>query len=62
LGSKWSTGAVWEHEDFWPLLGHPQAPEHAEVVGVFFYGIPERVLEGRRHKPLGDIVVNFRDL
>lgn len=60
LGSKWSTGAVWEHEDFWALLGHPQAPEHIEVVGVFFYGVPERVPEGRRSKGLNALVVDFR--
>lgn len=60
LGSKWSTGAVWEHEDFWPLLGHPQAPEQTEVVGVFFYGVPERVPEGRRKRGLGEVLVDFR--
>lgn len=65
LGSKWSTGAVWEHEDFWSLLGHDGLPEHTpkytEVVGIFFYGVPERVAEGRRPKALSDIVVDFRN-
>ncbi len=60
LGSKWSTGAVWEHEDFWGLLSHPQAPEHTEVVGIFFYGMPERVSESRRRKGLNEVVVDFR--
>jgi nitroreductase len=60
LGSKWSTGAVWEHEGFWPLLGHAQAPAHTEVVGVFFYGVPERVPEGRRKKGLSEVLVDFR--
>jgi nitroreductase len=60
LGSKWSTGAVWEHEDFWTLLGHDQAPAHTEVVGIFFYGVPERVPEGRRKKGLSEVLVNFR--
>lgn len=69
LGSKWSTGAVWEHEDFWPLLGYETPPEHApdhaskhiEVVGIFFYGVPERVPESRRTKALSDVVVDFRN-
>lgn len=60
LGSKWSTAAVWEHEDFWPLLGFPREPEHTEVVGIFFYGVPERIPEGRRAKGLADITINFR--
>lgn len=64
LGSKWSTGAVWEHEDFWELLGHDglsRTPEHTEVVGIFFYGVPERVSNGRRTKALNDVVVDFRN-
>lgn len=61
MGSKWSTGAVWEHEDFWPLLGHAQRPEHAEVVGIFFYGIPTRVPEGRRSRTLDAVVHDFRN-
>jgi nitroreductase len=60
LGSKWSTGAVWEHEAFWPLLGHSSAPDHTEVVGVFFYGVPERVPEGRRKKGLDEVLIDFR--
>jgi len=60
LGSKWSTGAVWEHEDFWPLLGHAAPPEGAEVVGVFFYGLPTTVPQTRRNRGLGDVTVNFR--
>lgn len=63
LGCKWSTGAVWEHEDFWKLLGHDAPehtkPEHTQVVGVFFYGVPERVPTGRRAKALADVVVDF---
>lgn len=59
LGSKWSTGAVWEHEDFWALLGHAAPPPHTEVVGVFFYGVPTRVPAGRRTKALGEVVVDF---
>lgn len=59
LGCKWSTGAVWEHEDFWALLGHTAPPEHTEVVGVFFYGVPTRVPAGRRTKALADVVVDF---
>ncbi len=61
LGSKWSTGAVWEHEDFWRLLGHDGSPECNEVVGIFFYGVPERVAGGRRTKALNDVVVDFRN-
>ena len=59
LGSKWSTGAVWEHEDFWALLGHAAPPPGAEVVGVFFYGVPARVPAGRRTKALREVVVDF---
>lgn len=60
LGCKWSTGAVWEHEDFWPLLGYKQRPEHTEVVGIFFYGVPERIPKRRRTKGLGEALINFR--
>jgi hypothetical protein len=61
IGSKWSTAAVWTHEGFWPLLGHAQPPAGAEVVGIFFYGIPARVPEGRRVKWLSEITTNFRE-
>ncbi len=60
LGSKWSTAAVDVHEGFWPLLGHDERLEGAEVVGVLFYGLPERIPEGRRSKSAEDITVNFR--
>jgi nitroreductase len=60
LGSKWSTAEVDEHEAFWPLLGHDERPEGTEVVGVFFYGVPERIPEGRRSKGIEEITVNFR--
>jgi len=60
LGSKWSTGAVWVHEGFWPLLGFGTPPEHTEVVGIFFYGVPERIPEGRRKKGLDEVLVDFR--
>lgn len=60
LGSKWSTGAVWKHEGFWPLLGHVRAPAHTDVVGIFFYGVPERVPEGRRKRGLGEVVVKLQ--
>lgn len=56
IGSKWSTGAVWEHEEFWDLLGAPNA--RGDVVGVFFYGWPERVPEGRRRLGLDDVLVD----
>ena len=59
LGGKWSTGAVWKHEDFWTLLGHAAPPPDTEVVGVFFYGVPARVPAGRRTKALGEVVVDF---
>lgn len=61
LGSKWSTGAVWEHEDFWALLGHAAPPPDTEVVGVFFYGVPARVAAGRRRRALGEVVVDFAE-
>jgi nitroreductase len=60
LGSKWSTAAVWEHEDFWSLVDYSQAPEHTEVVGIFFYGVPEQIPKARRAKGLAEITVNFR--
>ena len=62
LGSKWSTAAVETHEDFWPLLGHPERPEGAELVGVLFYGVPERVPPGRRNRSLAEVTVDFRAL
>jgi nitroreductase len=62
IGSKWSTGVVWDHEDFWPLLGHSEPPQSTELVGLFFYGVPERVPQARREKSLDQIVINFRDV
>lgn len=35
LGSKWSTAAVWEHEAFWPLLGHAAPPKRPRSSAPF---------------------------
>ncbi len=67
MASKWSTAAVWQHEEFWPLLGHEQVPGTApsghpeeEVVGIFFYGKASGVPAGRRRLPLEAVLRDFR--
>lgn len=72
IASKWSTSAVWNHEGFWPLLGHDAGPEDGEeagadlrpgeeVVGIFFYGTATEVPAGRRRLPLEAVLHDFRD-
>lgn len=63
VASKWSTSAVWSHEEFWPLLGleveqGAEAPE--EVVGIFFYGYAQEELPGRRKLALDEVLRDFR--
>lgn len=65
IASKWSTAAVWRHEDFWPLLGHDsdEIRENGageEVVGIFFYGVATDVPTGRRKLALGEVLRDFR--
>lgn len=67
VATKWSTAAVWEHEGFWSLLGHEQAPgslpsghPEEEVVGIFFYGKATGVPAGRRRLPLEAVLSDFR--
>jgi len=67
IASKWSTAKVWEHEDFWPLLGlsydrEPTAGGGApeEVIGLFFYGHALEVPPAKRNKELSDVLVDFR--
>ena len=60
VASKWSTSAVWRHEEFWPLLGHADFRGEEEVVGLFFYGTAEGTVAGRRKLGLVDLLTDFR--
>lgn len=67
IASKWSTARVWEHEDFWPLLGHGSDGGAAadggnpeEVMGLFFYGHALEAPPAKRNKELADVLVDFR--
>lgn len=67
IATKWSTAAVWQHEGFWPLLGHERPPEtgpsgqgEEEVVGIFFYGKATGVPAGRRRLSLDTVLSDFR--
>lgn len=60
VASKWSTSAVWRHEDFWPLLGHGDFQDEEEVVGLFFYGTAEETPAGRRKLELENLLTDFR--
>lgn len=47
IGSKWSTGEVTRHPDFFKLLEID--PNQQRVVGMFWYGYPAVVPEQTRH-------------
>jgi len=61
IASKWSTAANWDVPGFWPLLGHDQAPELMDPVGIFSYGVPASVPPARRNLERADILVDLRD-
>ena len=59
IATKWSTASVYEHEGFWPLLGHAQQPANTKLVAFVFYGLAEQL--PRPHRKLGveDVLVDF---
>ncbi len=59
VASKWSTAAVWHHEEFWPMLGHQDDPGE-QVVGFYFYGRASDVPAGRRRLELDSVLTDFR--
>ncbi len=59
IGSKWSTASVWDHEDFWPLLGHEAAPEGTTVTGIFFLGYATQTPKAFRKLEAADITVDL---
>lgn len=73
IASKWSTAKVWEHEDFWPLLGkaaagqvatategHGPVEDQEHVIGLFFYGHALEAPPAKRNKELEEVLVDFR--
>jgi nitroreductase len=60
VASKWSTASVWEHKDFWPLLGKASGSEQEDVIGLFFYGHAAEAPPAKRNKELKDVLVDFR--
>jgi nitroreductase len=60
IASKWSTATVWEHEDFWKLLGKEGGSGMEEVIGLFFYGHAAEAPPAKRNKELKDVLVDFR--
>jgi nitroreductase len=53
IGMKWSTGPATRHPKFYEILGIDRDAE--DVVGLFWYGKPGKVGEGRR-KPLEEVL------
>lgn len=56
VGTKWSTGPVTRHPEFFRMLNADPAAERC--VGVIWYGYPESVPESRR-KPVTEIVAEL---
>lgn len=54
IGAKWGTGPVTRHPDFYKIIGVDVRSE--EVVGMFWYGYPAEVPEGKRNRSVQDIV------
>jgi nitroreductase len=53
IGSKWSTGDVTRHPEYFRLLGI--SPEEHRSVGLIWYGYPDVVPEQHR-KPLAEVL------
>lgn len=62
IATKWSTAAVTEHEDFWPLLGHPVAPPDTRLVAFVFYGAVQEPIAAHRKLGVEDVLTDFRRL
>ena len=60
VATKWSTAGVTEHEGFWPLLGHVEAPADTQVVSVLFYGLVDEAPKAHRKLGVEDVLVDFR--
>lgn len=53
IGSKWSTGGVTRHADFYRLLHLDSATD--DVIGLIWYGYPAQTLESKR-RPVEELV------
>ena len=53
IGVKWTTGSVTRHSSFCEVVGFDPGVE--EVVGMFWYGKPVKIVEQRR-KPVADFL------
>lgn len=60
IATKWSTGAVDEHEGFWPLLGHESRPAGTRMVALVFYGLAKELPKGHRKLAVADVLTDFR--
>ncbi len=60
IATKWSTAAVDDHEDFWPLLGHPREPAGTRIVSLVFYGLARELPKPHRKLGLADVLTDFR--
>lgn len=60
IATKWSTAAVNEHEEFWPLLGHAKQPANTRVVAFVFYGLAEVMPRPHRKLDVDEVLVDFR--
>lgn len=60
IGSKWSTGPVWEHPEFAEVVGLQDSVPDEEVVGLIFYGNHNEEPSVRDLSALGSSLINYR--
>lgn len=60
IGTKWSTGPVWEHPDFAAVVGLQYSAPDEEVVGLIFYGNHKEEPSIRSLTALDVSLINYR--
>jgi len=60
ISTKWSTGPVWEHEEFREAVGLLHGSPDEEVVALLFYGRSRQPRTQRELSPLEVTLVNYR--
>ena len=58
ISSKWSTGPVWEHQDFAKAIGL-SSPRNERVVALLFYGYSEQITPNRTLAPLANHLKDY---
>ena len=60
IGTKWSTGPVWEHPEFAEVVGLQYPAPDEEVVGLIFCGLHNEPPTLRELSPQEDALINYR--